>query len=57
MRESIEIKEFTRIFCKDDVQDEDLTTVSRAFFEDLEQFLFDFNSSNIHADEIGRAHV
>ena len=50
MRESIEIKEFTRIFCKDDVQDEDLTTVSRAFFEDLEQFLFDFNSSNIHAD-------
>ncbi len=50
MRESIEIKEFTRIFCKDDVQDEGLTTVSRALFEDLEQFLFDFNSSNIHAD-------
>ena len=50
MRESIEIKEFTRIFCKDDVQDEGLTTVSRALFEDLEQFLFDFNSSNIHAN-------
>ncbi|MBQ6517489.1 MAG: McrC family protein [Anaerolineaceae bacterium] len=50
MRESIEIKEFTRIFCKDDVQDEGLTTVSRALFEDLEQFLFDFKSSNIHAD-------
>ena len=50
MRESIEIKEFTRIFCKDDVQEEGLTTVSRALFEDLEQFLFDFNSSNIHAD-------
>ena len=50
MRESIEIKEFTRIFCKDDVQDEGLTTVSRALFKDLEQFLFDFNSSNIHAD-------
>ena len=50
MRESIEIKEFTRIFCKDDVQNEGLTTVSRALFEDLEQFLFDFNSSNIHAD-------
>ena len=50
MRESIEIKEFTRIFCKDDVQGEGHTTVSRALFEDLEQFLFDFNSSNIHAD-------
>ena len=50
MRESIEIKEHTRIFCKDDVQSEGYTTVSRALFEDLEQFLFDFNSSNIHAD-------
>ncbi len=50
MRESIEIKEYTRIFCKDDVQGEGHTTVSRALFEDLEQFLFDFNSSNIHAD-------
>ena len=49
MRESIEIKEYTRIFCKDDVQGEG-TAVSRALFEDLEQFLFDFNSSNIHAD-------
>ena len=50
MRESIEIKEYTRIFCKDTAPQESSITVSKSLFEDLEQFLFDFSSSNLHAD-------
>ena len=50
MNKPVEIKEFTRIFCEENVQGEDFTTIPKRMFDDLERFLLDFSGSNLHSD-------
>ena len=50
MNKPVEIKEFTRIFCEENVQGEDFTTIPKRMFDDLERFLLDFSGSHLHSD-------
>ena len=49
MKKPVEIKEFTRIFCEDNVRGEEYTTVPKRMFDDLERFLLDFSGSDLHS--------
>ncbi len=50
MKKPVEIKEFTRIFCEENVRGEDVTTVPKRVFDDLERFLLDFSGADLHSD-------
>ncbi len=50
MKKPVEIKEFTRIFCEENVRDEDITTVPKRVFDDLERFLLYFSGADLHSD-------